>query len=431
MLAAKAEAPQMTEAAHRASFFRQSGWLMIANVAGGALMWAVHFLNRALPSGEYGLFVAYLAIVMSIPTIPLQMAMAHQTARALAVNRRGELAGMIRLLWFGTLLLWLAGAVGVWIFRQPILQHWKLNDLTGIWLTMGAVLLSLWLPMFWGMLQGQQSFLSWGWSMIVNAIGRFGLAVIVVFAIRNRASQPEFGAYAAGLTLAVVFGLTVAVAVAAWPTRSLWLRHSLPFDWSDLLKEVIPLMLGFAAFQFLFTADTMFVTSYFTHEQVDSYGGAGTLSRALIWLVGPLAAVMFPRIVHSEAKAQKTDLMGLVLIGTAVLAIAGALSLFVLGPWVVKLVFKPQLVKVVSTILPWYAFAMVPLAVSNVLLNNLLARSSYKIVLPLIILAAGYAFALTRFHETLVTVLKTLGTFNLLLFLICAWFTWGRKVQSP
>src|SRR5207244_11820988 len=67
-------------------------------VAGGALMWAVHFLNRALPLGEYGLFVVYLSIIMCIPTIPLQMAMAHQTARALAMNRRGELAGMIRLL---------------------------------------------------------------------------------------------------------------------------------------------------------------------------------------------------------------------------------------------------------------------------------------------------------------------------------------------
>src|SRR5437016_4282986 len=99
MLAAKAEAPPITEGAHRASFFRQSGWLMIANIAGGAMMWAVHFLNKDLPAGEYGLFVVYLSIIMCIPTIPLQMAMAHQTARALAMNRRGELAGMIRLLW--------------------------------------------------------------------------------------------------------------------------------------------------------------------------------------------------------------------------------------------------------------------------------------------------------------------------------------------
>ena len=30
----------------RANFFRQSGWLMIANIAGGALMWGLHFLAK-------------------------------------------------------------------------------------------------------------------------------------------------------------------------------------------------------------------------------------------------------------------------------------------------------------------------------------------------------------------------------------------------
>src|SRR5207245_5711441 len=113
--------------------------------------------------------------------------------------------------------------------------------------------------------------------------------------------QPKCGTYAAGMMLAVVLGLMLAVAVAGWPTRSLWLAHSVPFDWRDLLREVIPLMLGFAGFQFLFTADTMFVNSYFPVEQVDFYGSDGTLSRALMWLVGPLAALMFPEIFPSAA----------------------------------------------------------------------------------------------------------------------------------
>ena len=44
MLAENVETAPMTQADHRASFFRQSGWLMIANIAGGVLMYAVHFL---------------------------------------------------------------------------------------------------------------------------------------------------------------------------------------------------------------------------------------------------------------------------------------------------------------------------------------------------------------------------------------------------
>src|ERR1700750_355193 len=83
---------------HKGSFFRQSGWLMIANVGGGVLMWAVHFLSKRIPEAEYGVFVALLAVAMCIPTMPLQMALTHQTAQAVARNRLRQLAGMIRLM---------------------------------------------------------------------------------------------------------------------------------------------------------------------------------------------------------------------------------------------------------------------------------------------------------------------------------------------
>jgi O-antigen/teichoic acid export membrane protein len=141
---------------------------------------------------------------------------------------------------------------------------------------------------------------------------------------------------------------------------------------------------------------------------------------------------MFPRIVHSAAKAEKTDLMRMVLIGTGVLAAGGALGLSILGPWVVRFVFKPSYVQVAAGVLPWYAAAMVPLAMANVLLNNLMARAMHRVVPVLCVIAIGYAFALTRpaFHESLFTVLKTLGVFSSLSFLACAWFTWRGKPQQ-
>jgi threonine/homoserine/homoserine lactone efflux protein len=70
---------------------------------------------------------------------------------------------------------------------------------------------------------------------------------------------------------------------------------------------------------------------------------------------------------------------------------------------------------------------MVPLSLAYALVNNLLARSQFRIVPALVVLAAAYGLALTQFHDSLVTVLKILGTFNLLLLGVCAWFTWGVK----
>jgi O-antigen/teichoic acid export membrane protein len=415
--------PPVESAAHHASFFRQSGWLMIANIAGGAMMWAVHFLSKAIPESEYGSFGAYLAVIILLPTIPLQMVMAQQTAKALATGRQRELSGLIRMVWWGTTLVWLAGAVVVLVSQRSILEHWRLNSPIGLWITLLVVLFYLWMPMFWGVLQGQQNFFWLGWSMITTGVGRLAVAAAAVLV---------WHAYAAGLMIGVLLGAVAAVVIAAWQTRSLWLTASQSFDWRSLVHQTTPLIVGFLGFQILFTADTMFVKAYFTGEEAGFYVSAGTLSRALLWLVLPLASVMFPRLVHSAARAEKTNLMGMVLAGTAVLSILGAVSLSLLGPWVVRFVFKPSYVQVATAVLPWYVGAMVPLALANVLLNHLLARPASKLVpaVCILVLALAYLVGLTQFHGSLVTVLKVMGLCNLVLLAVCAWFTWKAEPQT-
>jgi O-antigen/teichoic acid export membrane protein len=399
---------------HHAAFFRQSGWLMLANVAGGLMMYAVHLLNKKIPPAEYGVFGVLLAVAMFVPNMPLQMVFAQQTAKALATNRERELAGMIRLAWLGTFGLCLLLALGAWIWQAEILSAWKLTNPAGLWITLLVVLLSFWL-------QGQQNFFWLGWSNIFNAVGRLGLASVIVLLL---------GGYAAGMMVGVCLGLVMAVGISIWQTRSLWLRHAQPFDWRSLLAQIGPLMLGFCAVQFFFTADTMFVKACFSGDDAAFYVSAGTLSRGLLWLVVPLATVMFPKIVHSVARSEKSNLLGVVLFGTAVLAAGGALGLTVLGPWVIKLAYSKDYVSVAAAVLPWYAWAMVPLSLAYALVNNLLARSQFRIVPVLLLLAAAYGVALTQFHDSLITVLKTLGVFNLLLLGVCVWFTWGVKSRA-
>src|SRR5262245_34298128 len=153
-----------TESAQKASFFRQSGWLMIAGVVGGAFMWAVHFLSKKVGEAEYGTFVSYLSIAMVFPGMPLQMVFAHQTAKALAINRERELTGMIRLMCGGSLVFWLLGCIVVFLAQKGIMARWELTSATGLWMTVGVVLFTLWQPTVFGVLQGKQNFLWLGWS---------------------------------------------------------------------------------------------------------------------------------------------------------------------------------------------------------------------------------------------------------------------------
>ena len=399
---------------------------MFATVASGALMYGVHFFSKVIPPEQYAIFGTLLALTMCIPVMPLQMVFAQQAAAALATGRQRQLSGMFRRAWLGITLLWGLGAVIMWFAQDQLIARWGCSA-AALWITLLVILASAWLPMFLGLLQGKQDFLTFGWTMILNGIGRVGSAAVIVLLLG--AYVVTLGGYAAGIMLGAFLGLAFAIVLAIWQTRDIWAGPSAPFDTATLLKQIVPLLLGFGACQFLMAADTMFVKAYLP-DGAECYVAAGTLSRALVWAVGPLTAVMFPRIVASAARSEKSNVFGLTLACTAAIAITGVICLWWLGPWVVRIMAKPDYVAATTQILPWYAGAMVPLCLANVLASNLLGKSQFAVVIPMVLLAVGYGVTLTFVHGSFIQVLQLLGAFNLGLLAICAFFTFRKSAAN-
>jgi hypothetical protein len=406
-----------------AAFFRQSGWLMMANIMAGILTLGVHFLAKKIPEAQYSIFGTMLMVTACIPTIPLQMVYAQQTADSLVTNRQRQLGSMIRMGWLWTFIFWVIAAGIVFHYQDRIVQGWKLPGLEVLWVTMVAVLMNLWMPLFAGVLQGRQDFFWLGWGTIANGMGRSFIAIFMVLA---------FGSGATGMVLGAVVGIGAWASIGIWRSRDLWTAPPEKFDGSALLKRIVPIFLGFGACQFLFTTDTMYCMAFYNEDEMAPYVAAGTLSRALLWLVLPLATVMFPKIVQATAKSEKSNLMGIVLVGTAILAVCCTAGLCLVGPLVVKIVFKNAYIAETTALLPWYAGAMIPLALGNVLVNDLMARRKFTIVAPLVILAAAYGFALPVMlhahfgHAPDVNVMKMalqlLGGFNLVMLAFAIWF---------
>lgn len=422
MLATK-EAPQTVDHKPHKEFFRQSGWLMMASIIGGVLMFAVHFLNKLIPDEDYSAFGVLLMVVACVPTLPLQMVFAQQTAKALATGQERKLARMTQGLLLLVTVVCLLIAVLVFTFKSAIVQYWHLPNATGLLLTLPLLWFSILNPMLVGILQGRQDFFWIGWTTIINGVGRLIGAGILV----------GLGFGAGGMTGGVLVGFSIIVFIGMRRTRDLIFIPGEAFDWK-VLRDVVPLFLGFLACQFLFTSDSMFTMGHFTGDQMKPYVLAGTLSRALLWLVQPLATVMFPKIVQSTMRGQKSNLFGLVVLGTAVISACGMIGLWVTGPIVVRIVGKATDVAGAMALIPWYAGAMVPLAMANVMVNDLLARAKYAVVPYAVLVAIGYGFAmpymLSHFPGRLEVPLQTVGVFNLLLFGVCALFTWGKFAKK-
>ena len=418
--------PVTTEKASKSAFFRQSGWMMIATVGGGAFMYLVHSIAKGMKdkdSGEYGLFMTLLQVVtmMGIPTVGLQYVFAHQAAAAITDEQERQLAGVLRKVMAATFILWSLIAVGVFVMRDQVIAWLKVNNPAALWVTVFIGLAQLWFPIVNGLLQGKQNFLWLGWVAIFNGIGRF----VAMFAIVGL-----LGGLSAGGMVAVLLGISTAIIIGGWQVRGYFQHKPLPFAWREWLAHVIPLTLGLGAALFMLSADMIFVRRFFPKGQTDFYAAAGMIGRALVFFTQPLTAVMFPKLVRSTATAQKTDVLKQVLGVTILLGGMAAIGCTILPSLPLRIIYDKTYVEAAGPLVPWFAWAMLPLTLSNVLINSLMARGRFVAVPCLVLVAVCYGVTLYFHHGSAYQVIGTLGTFGSLMVGVCVLFTWVIKPKT-
>jgi O-antigen/teichoic acid export membrane protein len=408
----------------RSTFFRQSGWMLVATTLSGALFYAVHFFaGRKMDQGEYGVFNTLLQVLnqMAIPAVGLQTIFVQQAALAESDAHRRELAGTARSVLKATFLFWLGTAALVFAFQGRLLADYKVQNPAALWATVGLGLVSLWNPMMVGMLQGRQNFLWLGMVPIVSAGTRLLLVGVIVW---------FFAGQAAGAITGVLLSMVAATAVGAWQTWPLWRGEAAKFYWKPWLKRVVPLTLGMGTSTFMFTVDMLAVQRFLSESGI--YGAASMIGRALVFLVAPLTWVMFPKIVRAAAKSERTDVLAQALGVTALMAGGAALFCTFFPDLPIRIV-QGQKYLAAAPLVRWFAWCILPLMVSTVLVNNLMARERYQAVPWLVAVAALYACALWQpaFHSSHVRVIQTLGVFALIYCGVCLFFSLRKGPTRP
>ena len=433
MLAEKTQTMSVTPEKHHITFFRQSGWMMIASTISGLFMYGVHpIASRGMPKTEYGVFTTLLQIVtmMTIPAGGLQQTIAQQQAAAVTDEKRRLVASEFRGVFKGIFFIWLAMAAAAAIFWKPAVTGLKIQNPMALAATVLIGLAAMWMPLVSGVLQGRQNFLWLGWVTILNGVGRVAFVCLVILV---------FHGWAAGTMSAVFFGMTVLIFISLWLLRDIWKIEGARVPWKEWLSRVIPLTLGLGAANFMLSADMIFTQKYFPADKTAYYAAAGMVGRALIFFTQPLSTVMFPKLARAKATGEKSHALALAL-GTTVFFGACAAVAFTVLPWVPLRIVYDKSFLFAAPLVPWFAWCMLPLTVSQVMVNSLMARSKFSAVPWLIAVAVAYAVSLSvvgqhygNSTDTLLgfrAMIQTIGVFNLLLFLVCAVFTWGKFSQK-
>jgi O-antigen/teichoic acid export membrane protein len=227
------------------------------------------------------------------------------------------------------------------------------------------------------------------------------------------------------------------VGLALWQSRGTWRGPALPFAWRAWVGRVIPLTMALGASQFMFAADMIMVQAFFAGD-TGLYAAAGTIGRGLVLFTAPMAMVMFPKIVRSAALAERSDVLLQAMIATGLLGAMAALGCTLFPKLPFQILNKPDYFAI-APLIPWFAWCMLPLALANVLISNLLARSVFRVAPWLVAVAVAYAVGLVLVGgvfkiegrlEAFKMVVWTLGGFNLVLLAVAGCFTWKSVVAS-
>lgn len=405
----------------RLSFFRQSGWMLFASTASGFFMFAVHKVAGRMPEAEYGVFLTLLQVLnmMTIPAIGLQLVFVHQTVSAITDLEKRQLTGTVRGVLRAAFFFWLAIVAIVFFFQSDIATAFKISNPAAVWVTVCLALMSACHPVVSGVLQGKLNFLWLGWASMANGAGRLVAIAVIVLVL---------GGYAAGAMTGALIGISIAMGIALWHTRDVWRGPAERMRWRPWLAGVIPLTLGFGATTVMMSWDMIVVKRFFV-EDTGLYGAAGMIGRALVFFVAPMTSVMFPRVAQSAARAEKSDVMGQAMGATALLGAMAAIGCTLFPTLPLRILYDSSYLKV-APLVPWFAWCMLPLTLSNVLVNNLLAHKRFIVVPWLALVAAGYAVTLWFNHDSFQRVVQTLGVFSTLFLAVCLFFSWKRGPRT-
>jgi O-antigen/teichoic acid export membrane protein len=408
----------------RANFFRQSGWMMAANMTSGVFMAAAAFLaiKGLTPKTDYAVFATVLRVfvLISIPAAAMQTLLAQQIAGAVTEEAQRDASATARGILKLTVGFWLVLLVVALASRAKTLTWLQASDPNLIWAAMFLILGSMLSPLFLGILQGQQSFFAFGWSTILNGFSRFASILIGVKLFQIGATGATYGALA---------GFLIAVLVAVWPARHVFRRTPGTFYRWRFLKRAGLLAGGAGSVLFLINVDLLFVQGFFPSQASQFYAAAETIGIAIVTLCVPVAAVMFPKIVRSRATATSSDALRLAFTGTAL--IGGAAALFCsVWPTIPLRILAPDKLEA-APLLPWFMWAMVPVTLYNVLINNLIAKERWAVIPWSTILPIAYAvtlyFFLDRTHlppfAAFKRVIQILMAFSTTMLAIAIYFT--------
>jgi hypothetical protein len=366
-------------------------------------------------AGEYGLVLATITFItfLGLPLTIASQAVTHYIARfhfsGDDARLHGLLAGCRRFLFYITI----AGSILAIILIKPLGDYFKIPRPSLTLIALVCVLAGLWSSYVTALCQGL------GWFKRLAFIGLLIAILRVLFGGLTTKIWPvaEWAVLASAVML--LANLVLLFWKKDFPRRT----EVAVSPWNSEFVQFLVVSAAYVIGSNLFSqGDLLVANKYFTKSEIDAYGSAGVLARALATAVGPLLTVLFTHRSsrhnhHGDALREQLKLLGVYTFGL----IAGAICLFYLRGFCLQLMHRNT--PAATAMIGRLAATMVIVGLLQALGTWALASRWMKISLLYGALGVAYWLALLGLGKSPAALLQTMPVAAGITFPIL-FFTW-------
>ena len=299
----------------------------------------VHWLFQFIVSpqlggtdGEYGLVLVTITFIgfLGLPSAIASQAITHYIAR-FHYNQDNErlhslLAGCRRFLFHMTI----AGSILAIILIKPLGHYFNIPRTSLTDIALACVLGGLWGSYATALCQGL------GWFKRLALIGLLAAVLRVLFGWLTTHLWPIAEWAVAASAVMLLSNFVLFFWKKDFPRRT----EKLVSPWTPEFVQFLIVSAACVIGSIFFSqGDLLVANKFFTKKEIDAYGSAGVLARALTTAVGPLLAVLFTHRSsrhHGDALMEQLKLVGLYAAGL----ISGAICLYVLRGFCLQLLHR-------------------------------------------------------------------------------------------
>lgn len=258
--------------------------------------------GRLMVPASYGDLTAILSLVVVL-TVPAGAAQTIGAERIAALVSRGDEERARYLLRHGLAHVAVIAAItGVLaVAAAPLIESALDLRTLGTALSLAPLLMiSFFIPVAWGLLQGFERFVALGLLMFVAALLRIGLG----------APWAALDGGAGGVAIGQALGNAAALAIVAWLLREHLIGPGTGAATSGMRRKPDSRSLSatwaFIAFALLSNLDVLMAKLLLSPNESGEYAALATIGKIVIFLPAAIAVVMVPSVARASAAASST-----------------------------------------------------------------------------------------------------------------------------